>query len=354
MQQEVQVLEKLKTYANQNLPLVIFSEPNSQLVHLYVQETTTLHEAEKFEEDGFIMAPFNSEEPVLFLPFAQAMHFKQTLVVPKVEVDSVQIERTEKLRLAHEKLVEKGINFIAKGQAEKIVLAREEQVALKEWDPVLVMERLLGLYPTAFRFMWYHPQVGWWCGATPETLVQAEQDSFYTMALAGTQPYEGQEPAWRKKERDEQQFVTNTILNQIEPLCKSINVSDTYTQPAGMVAHLCTDIEGRMLQHINVNTIARAIHPTPAICGTPTLIAKDFILREEHFNRKYYAGFLGIIQTEKKSRLYVNLRSMMVKDKLASLFIGGGITIDSNPKEEWIETCNKTQTMLRVLKPLIA
>ena len=44
---------------------------------------------------------------------------------------------------------------------------------------------------------------------------------------------------------------------------------------------------------------------------------------------------------------------MSVKDNLASLYIGGGITIDSDPQEEWIETCNKTQTMLRVLKPLI-
>lgn len=354
MQQEVQVLEELKTYADQNLPLVIFAEPNSQQVHLYVQQTMDLHKADKFVEDGFVMAPFNNEEPVLFLPFADALHFQQTVAMPEEKMVSVQRERTKEQELEHKQLVTKGISFIAKGKAEKIVLAREEKVELSEWDPVLVMQGLLGLYPTAFRFMWFHPQVGWWCGATPETLVQAERDSFYTMALAGTQPYEGKEPAWRSKERDEQQFVTDTILRRIKPLCKSIQVSETYTQPAGMVAHLCTDIEGKMLPETDVNAIARAIHPTPAICGTPTSVAKDFIINEEHFHRKFYAGFLGVIQIEQKSRLYVNLRSMAVKDKRASLFIGGGITIDSNPQEEWIETCNKTQTMLRVLKPLIA
>lgn len=354
MQQEVQVLEKLKTYTDKNLPLVIFAEPNSKQVHLYVQQTTDLHTADKFVEDGFVMAPFNSNEPVMFLPFADAFHFQETLEVPEIEAASLHRERTKEQEVEHKQLVAKGIDFIAKDKAEKIVLAREEQVSLTEWNPVLIMKRLLGLYPTAFRFMWYHPQIGWWCGATPETLVQAEQDSFYTMALAGTKPYEGKEPTWRPKERDEQQFVTDTILSQIKPLCKSIHVSETYTQPAGMVAHLCTDIEGKMLPGTDVNAIARAIHPTPAICGTPTSVARDFIIREEHFHRKFYAGFLGVIQTEKKSRLYVNLRSMAVKDKLASLFIGGGITIDSNPQEEWIETCNKTQTMLRVLKPLIA
>lgn len=352
--QQVRVLEKLKTYTEQNLPLVIFAEPNSQEVHLYVQQTTDLHTADKFVEDGFVMAPFNSEEPVLFLPFSDALHYQETIKTPEVATESIQRDRTKALQLEHEELVAKGIQFIAKDEAEKIVLAREEQVALREWNPVLVMQSLLGLYPSAFRFMWYHPKVGWWCGATPETLVQAEQDTFYTMALAGTKPYEGQEPAWRPKERDEQQFVTDTILNQIKPLCKEVRVSKTYTQPAGMVAHLCTDIEGKLLPSTDINTIARAIHPTPAICGTPTSVARDFILREEHFHRKYYAGFLGVIQTKKKSRLYVNLRSMAVKDKLASLFIGGGITIDSNPQEEWIETCNKIQTMLRVLKPLIA
>lgn len=351
--QNVSLLEKLRAKAGQNLPLVIFAEPNSQEVHLYVQQTKVLHQSKTFSEDGFILAPFNNEEPVLFLPFDEATHYQETLNFSEIKVAPVERERTKEQQNQHEALVTKGIQFIAKGKAEKIVLARKEQVQLKDWDPSLVMKRLLQLYPSAFRFMWFHPQVGWWCGATPETLVQTEKDKFYTMALAGTQPYEGKEPAWRTKERAEQQYVTDTILSQITPLCKAINVSEVYTQPAGMVAHLRTDINGTMLPSTNINSIARAIHPTPAICGTPTLIAQDFIIREEHFHRKFYTGFLGVIQPKKKSRLYVNLRSMSIKDKLASLYIGGGITIDSNPQEEWIETCNKTQTMLRVLKPLI-
>lgn len=351
--QEVSLLEKFKTYTQQNLPLVIFAEPNSQEVHLYVQQTTKLHRSDTFSEAGFVLAPFDNEKSVLFLPFEEAKHYQETLAMSPIQVEPIARERTVEQQKMHEDLVAKGIEFIADRSAEKIVLAREEQVPLREWDAVLVMKRLLKLYPTAFRFMWFHPEVGWWCGATPETLVQAQEDTFYTMALAGTQPYEGKEPHWRAKEREEQQYVTDTILHQIKPLCKNINVSDVYTQPAGVVAHLRTDIDGQMLESTDINAIARAIHPTPAICGTPTSVAREFILREEHFNREFYAGFLGVIQPKEKSRLYVNLRSMSVKDNLASLYIGGGITIDSDPQEEWIETCNKTQTMLRVLKPLI-
>lgn len=350
---KVDVFQKLKYYTAKDLPLVIFAEPNLQQVHLYVQRDKKLHKLDTFTEDGFVMAPFDESEDVLFIPFNNTEYYTENIGVEVMEEALVQHNRTKQQQEQHERLVAQGIDFIASGKADKIVLAREEQVVLNNWVPQIVMQRLLGLYPTAFRFMWYHPKVGWWCGATPETLVQAEKDNFFTMALAGTRPYKGVEPNWRSKERAEQQYVTDMIVDEIKPLCESIRVSDTYTQPAGLVAHLRTDIDGVMKADTSLNDIARAIHPTPAICGTPTKVAQDFILKEENFHRKFYAGFLGIIQCEKKSRLYVNLRSMMVKDKTASLFIGGGITIDSNPHEEWIETCNKTQTMLRVLKPLV-
>lgn len=350
----VNVLEKLHYYAEKNVPLVIFAEPHRSLVQLYVQQDSKLHTTDTFVEDGFVMAAFDSKEATLFLPFKNALHYQEVIETSEIEVPFVKRIREESDQQQHEELVEKGIQFITEGKAEKIVLARKEQVALRKWDPVLLLQNLLNLYPTAFRFMWFHPETGWWCGATPETLVEVQENKFYTMALAGTQAYKGEELIWRAKERDEQQYVTDTILNQIRPLCKEVQVSETYTQPAGLVAHLRTDIQGEILENTDLSKLARAIHPTPAICGTPTLVAKRFILDEEHFDRKYYAGFLGIVEVQNKSRLYVNLRSMSVKNKIASLYIGGGITKDSQPEEEWLETCNKTQTMLRVVKPLLA
>lgn len=345
--------ERLINSADKKLPFILFAEPNSNLVHLYIQQSDTLFQPDQIEEDGFVMAPFDDKEQIWFLPFSKSEYVSETLDLEPLKTIPVQRKGTKEAQQQHQELVSKGIEFIQKAKAEKIVLAREEKIELETWNPVVVAHRLLALYPSAFRFMWYHPLEGWWCGATPETLIETQGKRFFTMALAGTRAYYGEEPQWRTKERNEQQFVTDTILDEISSLCQTIRVSKTYTQPAGSVAHLRTDIKGNMLPTTTLNDMARAIHPTPAICGTPTEIAKQFILKEEHFERKFYAGFLGIVEKKNKSRMYVNLRSMRVNDNFASLFVGGGITYDSNPQEEWIETCNKTQTMLQVIQPLI-
>ena len=104
--------------------------------------------------------------------------------------------------------------------------------------------------------------------------------------------------------------------------------------------------------------------------GFPKAEAKDFILKHENYNREYYTGFLGelnlkqtttrntnrrnvennaysVIKTQ--SNFYVNLRCMQLKDKSANIYVGGGITKDSNPEKEWEETVNKTTTINAVL-----
>jgi isochorismate synthase len=113
-----------------------------------------------------------------------------------------------------------------------------------------------------------------------------------------------------------------------------------------------------------------AIHPTPAVCGLPKGSAKKFILENENYNREFYTGFLGELNLKKTlqrngnrknrenqayasitktSALFVNLRCMKLEAKQAVLFVGGGITKDSNPVAEWEETSNKAQTMKSVL-----
>lgn len=345
------VHELMNSYATQQ-PFVVFSHPNSQEVEAYFQLDKSLHKANT-EEDGFILASFNQQEESYIIPFAKADYFWTKIKFESFEESPVARTRSEEEALQHQVLVSKGIEFIQAGKAQKIVLAREEKVALNDFDLELLFNRLFHLYPTAFRYIWFHPETGIWCGATPETLVQTQANSYYTMALAGTMPYEGFEPNWRTKERDEQQFVTDTIVESIKDLVANMEVSDTYTQAAGTIAHLRTDIEGESLPSTSVLDLAQAIHPTPAICGTPTQIAKEFILKEEHFDRKFYAGYLGVISAQETSRLYVNLRSMQIENGLAKLFVGGGVTKDSDAMEEWVETCNKTQTMLRVLKPFL-
>ena len=100
--------------------------------------------------------------------------------------------------------------------------------------------------------------------------------------------------------------------------------------------------------------IASALHPTPAVCGTPRLYSKHFIESNEGYKREFYTGYIGLMNNElSRSQVYVNLRCMKIEGNIANLYVGGGITADSEPKAEWEETQNKLQTMLHVLKPFL-
>ena len=134
--------------------------------------------------------------------------------------------------------------------------------------------------------------------------------------------------------------------------------------------HFQTDVNARLKQNISLSALIKNLHPTPATCGLPKDNAKSFILENENYNRKYYTGFLGELNFKQKStrnknrrnvennayaliknetNLYVNLRCMQIKNNKATLYVGGGITKDSNPELEWQETVNKTNTMKSIL-----
>lgn len=221
-------------------------------------------------------------------------------------------------------------------------------------------------------YCWYHPKVGLWLGATPELLFQVEGKQLTTISLAGTQPYKRvSKVTWTNKEIEEQQIVTDYIAHQIEPFSKPINISDVETIRAGSLLHLKSRITGLINDTAELKSIIQALHPTPAVCGFPKQDAKDFILKNENYNREFYTGFLGELNlkhaktrnknrrniennaytvVKKQSNFYVNLRCMQLKDHKALIYVGGGITKDSVAKKEWEETINKTKTIGNVLE----
>src|SRR5690606_26762889 len=163
-------------------------------------------------------------------------------------------------------------------------------------------------------------------------------------------------------------------LNDLR-LTEELNISETYTSRAGGVVHLRTDISGKMGSPENLETLINTLHPTPAVCGFPREKARDFIVKEEGYDREYYTGFLGELNFQeqvlrpggnrrnienlayktvrKRSALYVNLRCMKLERNQALIFVGGGITEDSVPENEFLETVNKAQTMRKVLRKYI-
>lgn len=211
------------------------------------------------------------------------------------------------------------------------------------------------MYPTAFNYCFYHPKVGLWLGATPEQLLKIEENQLKTVALAGTKTIAEQTENWGEKEQVEQQLVTDFIINNLNNFVDNLSVSKPYTHQAGSLLHIKTDISAKIKDRNQLKNILDILHPTPAVCGFPKEIAKKFIIENEGYNREFYAGFLGELNfsTEnnitENSDLFVNLRCMKVENSVAQIFVGGGITADSNSEKEFLETVNKSETIKKVV-----
>lgn len=347
---------KVKQQEAQNLPFVIFSKPNKNKLVGYFQKNDHLYSTEDFTEKGFVFAPFDATETIL-IPKKYSQKWKAELTVLEENTTSENtFVDSGQAKDKFETLVQKGIDAIKKGSFHKVVLSREEIIDLPDFDLVTVFEKLVRTYSTAFTYCWFHPKVGLWMGATPERLLKANENKFSTMALAGTQTFkENTEVVWENKEKKEQQFVTDYILENIKDITSEVSVSSPYTLKAGNILHIKTDIQGIIKEGSNLKEVVSTLHPTPAVCGLPKEAAKNFIIENESYNREYYTGFLGeinwkgFLSNKIKSDLYVNLRCMQIKNNKAHLYMGCGITKDSIPENEWQETVNKSITMKKII-----
>ncbi|QAA80491.1 isochorismate synthase [Aequorivita sp. H23M31] len=349
------LIEKVSLQYEKKLPFVIFSKTSSETVRCYCQQNDNLYIDDSLSNNGFVLSPFDSRLESYLIPKNESESFETYFKISEIEKERVEVSELESDRIAYEEFISETIDTIQKGDAAKIVVSRKKDFQLSDFSIASLVERLFSAYPTAFRYVWFHPKTGIWCGATPEILVNIEQNKFRTMALAGTQPYTSGEITWRKKEMEEQHFVTEAILENLNGIVNDIEVSETRNHRAGSLLHLCTDISGKLGEEEGaLAKIAWALHPTPAICGTPQKYARDYIIENEGYPREFYTGFLGPIEEDNASAtLMVNLRCMKIENETASIFVGGGITADSHPEEEWKETQNKMQTMLQVLQPML-
>src|SRR5690606_5476922 len=155
-----------------------------------------------------------NRNPSVLIPLSDAIlissksdEFDRNLTSKKIGEEDVSQEK-----LHHIKLVEKGIHAIKANEFQKVVLSRNQLVTLDDANPIRIFQNLLNSYASAFVYCWFHPQVGLWLGATPETLLTIDGRTLTTMALAGTQKFKGSiDVEWQNKEKDEQQYVTDFI-----------------------------------------------------------------------------------------------------------------------------------------------
>ena len=344
------ILEKAVQQLVQKLPFVVYCKPNSGKIVGLFQQNDSLFEATDFTEKGFVFASFDGSKTFL-IPENESE--KISVVFPKKEVVVSPKEFNspdETTKNSFENLVAKGIQAIENNEFKKVVLSRKETVDLANFDAIAAFEKLVQLYPTTFVYCFHHPKVGTWLGATPEQLLKANGKEFQTIALAGTQKDKGSnEVVWPKKEQEEQQFVTDYIVEKIKDVASKILVSEPYSLKAGSIWHIKTDISGTLNSGSNLREVVQLLHPTPAVCGLPKDKSKAFILENENYDRTFYTGFLGELNIEDQTDLFVNLRCMEICGSQAFLYMGCGITKDSIPEKEWEESMNKSATMKKVL-----
>lgn len=350
------LFESITKHFDQKLPFAVYNKPNAKMVIGMFQTDDVLYHVENYTEAGFVFAAFEDNEIVL-IP-----KNKSQIVVADFEVfrdftsDLQWHEMDEnENQLNFTNLVQKGIDAIHQGDFGKVVLSRKETVVVSNFELTNVFQKLLHAYPTAFTYCFFHPKVGLWLGAFSEQLIRVKNKTLYTMAVAGTQLYEENKTVvWESKEQTEQQFVTDFITQSLNDYVSETKISAPYTMKAGNLIHIKTDIEAALNTTSTLKEVLAILHPTPAVCGFPKEVAEKFILKNEGYHREYYAGFLGefnldIEKQENNTDLYVNLRCMKVENNEVNLYVGCGITKDSIPEKEWLETVNKSKTIKKVL-----
>lgn len=346
----------LNEHRARDLPFVAYRKPGENALKVCLQKNHRVHTVQTFDESGFIFAPFDSsKDPLLLIP-DELLRFSQPSSPATALADATAPMEDPKKKQAFESLVQKAINRIIQGSFRKLVVSRSIAVEIAQ-SPLEIFGLLLDLYPKAFCYLWYHPETGFWMGASPERLLHARDKIFETMSLAGTLQYEeGEVPHWSRKEKTEQELVTRYIREVLEEQGAQFETAGPRAVRAGNLWHLQTTIRGKLAKS-GIADLLRALHPTPAVCGIPKAESYEFLIKHEGYDRGFYTGYLGELNLEDQyseakaleCNLYVNLRCMSFSGNCARIYVGGGVTADSIPADEYRETTYKAATMARLL-----
>ena len=352
----MQILKKVGQQLKKEYPFVIYRKSNRSDLSAFFGKNKNLKFTKDYSESGFVFAPFDECENSILFSIDEFEYLSEQIVGLR-SFDTAEFQNVEKAegKRQYLKLVDKAIAEIHKNTFQKVVISRKETFVSKEFDAVTVFKRLLSSYQNALVYLWYHPEVGLWMGASPETLFKKSGSQLTTVALAGTKPSGNYSKDWGSKEIEEQQLVVDFIEKSLSNKVDNLQIQDRQTIQAGSISHLKSIITAELKKGVSLRTVIQELHPTPAVCGLPKIASKAFILQNENYKRLFYTGFLGelnfdsISKKESETHLFVNLRCLEYSEETLHIYVGGGITKDSNPEKEWLETVNKTKTIKSVL-----
>ncbi len=274
---------------------------------------------------------------------------------PPVEVSSARPAA------AYEDAVRRALELIGRGEAEKLVLAREVRVTIgAAHDPAALFGALRELFGSCFCFCVGTPEAAF-VGASPELLVRRSGAVAATVALAGSarrsadpgvDSHLGEQLLHSAKDRAEHAIVARRIARRLGP-------HSVWVEPApepgvikvANIQHLATPIHAQLAESRSALELAGLLHPTPAVGPEPRGERGEALIAElEELDRGWYAGPVGWMDAAADGEFCVALRSALLRDRTAHLFAGAGIVAASDPAAELAET----EIKLAALLPLLA
>lgn len=251
--------------------------------------------------------------------------------------------------------VTEALERIAAGACEKVVLARQVTLAAPApFSPTWVLARLAHRFTDTWNFA-----VDSLVGATPELLVSVRDGQVRSRVLAGTAPIppdSNEASTWKLgaalldsvKDRAEHAHAVTSVANALAPFCGDLIADGPKVLELPNVLHLATDILSKYADPQNAITslyLASALHPSAAVCGTPTDSALTVIRDLEDFDRGRYAGPVGWISANGDGEWGIALRCAQLAGPQAKLLAGCGIVAGSQPAAELLESEAKLAPM---------
>ncbi|WP_429169919.1 isochorismate synthase [Aeromonas rivipollensis] len=257
--------------------------------------------------------------------------------------------------------VSAALDAFAQGKLAKVVLSRKLILTLhKPADPERVLARLMAQNPHAFHFSLPLGQGRRLLGASPELLLRVSGGEVFTHPLAGSarrasEPVQDEAVARdllaSRKDQHEHKLVIDEIRRVLTPHCRELAIPQKPTlMSTDTLWHLGTPIAGQLHgSDASVLSLACQLHPTPALCGYPTDLARQFIREQEPFRRALFSGIVGWCDSQGNGEWAVVIRCGVLDGHQVELFAGAGIVAGSDPAMEWAETGTKLGTMLKAL-----
>jgi isochorismate synthase len=249
----------------------------------------------------------------------------------------------------YEEMVAEALKMIESGELTKIVLARMLIAhATEPFDRRRLIADLAANEPDATVFA-----VNGFIGATPELLVAKRGDLVRSRPLAGTSRRstdpDGSQLASGGKEAAEHRIVVDAVAEALSSRCTDLSVGSPELVGTSSMWHLGTEVTARADGSTDVLDLVSALHPTPAVCGTPRESARRAIREVEGFDRMIYGGAVGWVDETGDGEWFVALRCAEVRGRMAMLFAGAGIVDGSDPASELAETTAKFAPMQAAL-----